>query len=132
MKEGLQSLNLSTNQLANSLGDLSGFHQLEIIDLSFNSFASRSLSADLGSFPKLRSFNASTNKLNGDVPTSMVSSLAELVLPRNQLSGSIPPGLFKYENLTLLDLSQNNLTGVVPDNFTSLSSSRLCSFLAIY
>ncbi|CAD6268173.1 unnamed protein product [Miscanthus lutarioriparius] len=51
----------------------------------------------------------------------MVSSLAELVLSRNQLSGSIPPGLFKYENLTLLDLSQNNLTGVVPDNFTSLS-----------
>ncbi|CAD6268176.1 unnamed protein product [Miscanthus lutarioriparius] len=122
MKKGLLSLNLSTNQLANSLSDLSHhFPQLEVLDLSFNSFSSRSLSADLGSFPKLRSFNASTNKLSGDVPTSMVSSLAELVLSRNQLNGSIPPGLFKYENLTLLDLIQNNLTGVVPDNFTSLS-----------
>jgi len=120
MKEGLQSLNLSTNQLANSLSDLSGFPQLEVLDLSFNSFASTNLSAEFGSFPKLRSFNASANKLNGDVPTSMVSSLVELVLSRNRLSGSIPPGLFKYENLTLLDLSQNYITGTVPDNFTSL------------
>jgi Leucine-rich repeat (LRR) protein len=122
MKEGLQSLNLSTNQLANSLSDLSGFPQLEVLDLSFNSFASRNLSADLGSFPKLRSFNTSSNNMYGDVPTSMVSSLAELVLSRNQLSGSIPPSLFKYENLTLLDLSQNKLTGVVPDNFTRLQA----------
>ncbi|XP_066356581.1 MDIS1-interacting receptor like kinase 1-like isoform X2 [Miscanthus floridulus] len=120
MKEGLQSLNLSTNQLANSLSDLSHFPQLEVLDLSFNSFASRNLSADLGDFPKLRSFNASTNNLNGEVPTSMVGPLLELVLCGNQLSGSIPLGLFRYENLTLLDLSQNALTGVVPDKFMSL------------
>ncbi|CAD6268175.1 unnamed protein product [Miscanthus lutarioriparius] len=120
MKEGLQSLNLNTNQLANSLSDLSHFPQLEVLDLSFNSFASRNLSADLGYFPKLRSFNASTNKLSGDVPTSMVGSLLELVLSGNQLSGSIPLGLFRYENLTLLDLSQNYLTGPVPDEFMSL------------
>ncbi|CAD6270341.1 unnamed protein product [Miscanthus lutarioriparius] len=120
MKEGLQSLNLSTNQLANSLSDLSHFPQLEVLDLSFNSFASRNLSADLGNFPKLRSFNASTNNLNGEVPTSMVGPLLELVLSGNQLSGSIPLRLFRYENLTLLDLSQNALTGVVPDKFMSL------------
>ncbi|XP_066355139.1 leucine-rich repeat receptor-like tyrosine-protein kinase PXC3 [Miscanthus floridulus] len=120
MKKGLQSLNLSTNQLANSLSDLSHFPQLEVLDLSFNSFASRNLSADLGYFPKLKSFNASTNKLSGDVPTSMVGSLLELVLSGNQLSGSIPLGLFRYENLTLLDLSQNYLTGPVPDEFMSL------------
>ncbi|CAD6268142.1 unnamed protein product [Miscanthus lutarioriparius] len=120
MKKGLQSLNLSTNQLANSLSDLSHFPQLEVLDLSFNFFASRNLSADLGYFHKLKSFNASTNKLSGDVPTSMVGSLLELVLSGNQLSGSIPLGLFRYENLTLLDLSQNYLTGPVPDEFMSL------------
>jgi Leucine-rich repeat (LRR) protein len=54
MKEGLQSLNLSTNQLANLLSDLSGFPLLEVLDLSFNSMASRNLSADLGSFPQIK------------------------------------------------------------------------------
>ncbi|PWZ43737.1 Leucine-rich repeat receptor-like tyrosine-protein kinase PXC3 [Zea mays] len=121
MKEGLQSLNLSTNRLASPLGELAGFPQLQVLDLSFNSFASRNLSAELGYFPKLRSFNTSSNDLNGDVPTSMVGSLEELVLSSNNLSGPIPLRLFEYENLTLLDLSQNNLTGAIPDNFTSLS-----------
>ncbi|XP_062202274.1 probable leucine-rich repeat receptor-like protein kinase At5g63930 [Phragmites australis] len=121
MKAGLRFLNLSSNQLAHPLSDLSGFPQLEVLDLSLNLFTSGNLSADLSSFPNLMSLNLSTNKLNGDVPTSMVGSLAELVLSGNQLSGAIPQVLFKYENLTLLDLSQNDLTGAVPDEFKSLT-----------
>ncbi|KAJ1265109.1 hypothetical protein BS78_08G053600 [Paspalum vaginatum] len=121
MKEGLRFLNLSSNQLRSKLSNLLGFPHLEVLDLSSNYFTSGNLSADSGSFPRLKSLNLSSNKLNGDVPTSMVDSLAELVLSGNQLSGSIPPGLFKYGNLTLLDLSQNQLTGTVPDGFKSLS-----------
>uniref|UniRef100_A0A0A9ECM2 Uncharacterized protein n=1 Tax=Arundo donax TaxID=35708 RepID=A0A0A9ECM2_ARUDO len=120
MKESLQFLNLSSNQLAHPLQNLSGFAQLEVLDLSSNSFTSENLSADLGAFPRLRSLNLSSNKLNGDVPTSMVEALVELVLSGNHLNGPIPKGLFTYKNLTLLDLSQNNLTGAVPDEFTSL------------
>ncbi|KAJ1265096.1 hypothetical protein BS78_08G052300 [Paspalum vaginatum] len=121
MKEGLRFLNLSSNQLSSKLSNLLGFPHLEVLDLSSNYFTSGNLSADSGSFPRLKSLNLSSNKLNGDVPTSMVDSLAELVLSGNQLSGSIPPGLFKYGNLTLLDLSQNQLTGTVLDGFKSLS-----------
>ncbi|XP_012703177.2 receptor-like protein kinase 2 isoform X2 [Setaria italica] len=121
MKEGLRLLNLSSNMLSHPLSNFSAFPQLEVLDLSLNSFTSENLSADLGSFLKLRSLNVSANKLNGEVPTSMVGSLLELVLSGNRLSGSIPPDLFKYENLTLLDLSQNDLTGVVPDKFMNLS-----------
>ncbi|WVZ88766.1 hypothetical protein U9M48_035242 [Paspalum notatum var. saurae] len=121
MKEGLRFLNLTNNKFACPLSNLSGFPMLQVLDLSLNYFTSGNLSADLGSFPNLKSFNLSFNELNGDVPTSMVDSLAELVLSGNQLSGSIPPGLFTYENLTLLDLSQNKLTGAVPDEFNLLS-----------
>ncbi|RCV35966.1 hypothetical protein SETIT_7G281600v2 [Setaria italica] len=120
-KEGLRLLNLSSNMLSHPLSNFSAFPQLEVLDLSLNSFTSENLSADLGSFLKLRSLNVSANKLTGEVPTSMVGSLLELVLSGNQLNGSIPPDLFKYENLTLLDLSQNFLTGVVPDKFMKLS-----------
>lgn len=120
MKEGLLSLNLSSNKLSQKLSDLSGFPQLEVLDLSYNLFPSENLSAYLGSFPRLRSMNLSSNKLNGDIPLSMAGSLAELVLSGNQFSGSIPQALFGYGNLTLLDLSQNDLSGAVPDEFKSL------------
>ncbi|RLN30843.1 leucine-rich repeat receptor-like tyrosine-protein kinase PXC3 [Panicum miliaceum] len=120
MKQGLLSLNLSSNKLSHRLSDLSGFPQLEVLDLSFNLFPSENLSAYLGSFPRLRSLNLSSNKLNGDIPVSMAGSLAELVLSGNHFSGSIPQALFTYGNLTLLDLSQNDLSGAVPDEFKSL------------
>ncbi|XP_047046788.1 leucine-rich repeat receptor-like tyrosine-protein kinase PXC3 [Lolium rigidum] len=119
MKEGLRSLNLSSNQLAASLADLSGFPRLEVLDLSFNHVRGN-LSTELGRFPQLRSLNLSTNGLNGGVPTSMVLSLEELVLSGNHLRGPIPPGLFAYADLVMLDLSQNNLTGDVPDEFWKL------------
>lgn len=41
MKEGLLSLNLSSNQLSHRLSDFSGFSQLEILDLSLNYFTSK-------------------------------------------------------------------------------------------
>ncbi|KAL6905512.1 hypothetical protein ACP4OV_003113 [Aristida adscensionis] len=120
MKEGLRSLNLSSNSLTTSLGDVTGFQRLEVLDLSFNSFAGGNLSSELSTFPQLRSLNLSSNKVLGGVPTSMVGSLEELVLSRNQFSGGIPVGLFEYGNLTILDLSQNNLNGPVPDEFSKL------------
>jgi len=116
MKEGLRSLNLSSNQLATSLGDLSGLPQLEVLDLSFY-HVNGNLSTELARFPQLRSLNLSTNELIGGVPTSMVPSLEELVLSGNHLSGPIPQGLFAYVSLVMLDLSQNSLTGDVPDEF---------------
>uniref|UniRef100_A0ACD5Y5K4 Uncharacterized protein n=1 Tax=Avena sativa TaxID=4498 RepID=A0ACD5Y5K4_AVESA len=119
MKEGLRSLNLSSNQLATSLGDLSGLPQLEVLDLSFN-HVKGNLSIELARFPQLRSLNLSTNGLNGGVPTSMLPSLEELVLSGNHLGGPIPQGLFAYRDLVMLDLSQNSLTSDVPDEFWRL------------
>lgn len=41
-------------------------------------------------------------------------ALEELVFSNNNFSGQIPTGLFGYGNLTLLNLSENDLTGVRP------------------
>jgi Leucine-rich repeat (LRR) protein len=120
-KEELRFLNLSGNQLARPISDLSGFSRLEVLDLSSNYFTSGDLSAELTYFETLRSLNLSFNQLNGTVPFSMAGFVAELVLSGNQLTGSIPARLFTYQNLTTLDLSQNDLTGPVPDEFMRLS-----------
>nr|XP_034572707.1 LRR receptor-like serine/threonine-protein kinase HSL2 [Setaria viridis] len=113
MKKGLLSLNLSSNQLSHRLSEFSGLPQLEVLDLSFNLFTDGNLSSDFGSFPKLRSLNLSSNKLNGDVSVSMASSLEELVLSGNQLSGTIPPG--------------NRLSGRIPESLERDDSLSVCS-----
>ncbi|PUZ74952.1 hypothetical protein GQ55_1G107900 [Panicum hallii var. hallii] len=62
MKEGLLSLNLSSNQLSVKLSDFLGLPQLEVLDLSLNLFTDGNLRPDLvGSCPKLRSWNLTGN-----------------------------------------------------------------------
>ncbi|KAL4180603.1 hypothetical protein AMTRI_Chr13g92920 [Amborella trichopoda] len=69
----------------------------------------------------LSSFNASNFALPGPIPSwfPRLSSLKFVDLHSSSLNGTIPPSLFR-DNLTLLDLSRNNLTGSLP---LSISSS---------
>ncbi|XP_073354389.1 receptor-like protein 40 [Aegilops tauschii subsp. strangulata] len=115
MSAGLRVLNFSSNRLAGRLGDLSGFSRLEVLDLSFNSFTG-TVTTQLSVMPRLRSLNLSSNHLVGVVPVSMASSLEELVLSGSFFSDSIPSILFSHSDLTLLDLSQNNITGDLSQN----------------
>ncbi|KAF8658109.1 hypothetical protein HU200_059575 [Digitaria exilis] len=119
MKEGLRSLNLSSNRLSQPLSDLSQFLQLEVLDLSINSFTCGNLNTYLSSFPNLRSLNLSFNIFNGDVPTSMVGSLAELVLSGNNLTGQLPVSLLHVTTLSRFAANQNSFTGPIPSNITN-------------
>ncbi|KAF3948973.1 hypothetical protein CMV_025093 [Castanea mollissima] len=71
----------------------------------------------------LTDLELSTNKLTGVIPASLgnLSNLTTLYLHTNQLSGSIPQELGMLSSLTDLELSTNNLTGVIPDSFGNLS-----------
>uniref|UniRef100_A0A2N9H882 Uncharacterized protein n=1 Tax=Fagus sylvatica TaxID=28930 RepID=A0A2N9H882_FAGSY len=55
------------------------------------------------------------------LPTWMgnMSSLSTIVLAQNQLEGQIPIELCKLDDLSLLDLSENNFFGSVPSCFNS-------------
>lgn len=46
----------------------------------------------------------------------------ELVLNDNKLQGSIPPSIGKCQNLVGIDLSQNNLSGIIPSQAFTFSS----------
>ncbi|CAN6467350.1 unnamed protein product [Victoria cruziana] len=99
---------------------LSGLTRLQIIDMSFNGFN--------GSLPFL---NASTitevdlsmNRLSGSIPKSFrgLHGLTTLRLDHNLLIGPIPAPLLNLPSLKTVDLSNNNLTGSL-SQFTNSSS----------
>ena len=63
------------------------------------------------------------NRLSGEIPPELgnLVNLIELDLRENQLSGGIPPELINLANLHVLDLRKNRLSGEVLPELGSLS-----------
>ncbi|MED6198300.1 hypothetical protein PIB30_064896, partial [Stylosanthes scabra] len=64
----------------------------------------------------LRSIDFSSNRLNGEIPSEMMSlvGLISLNISRNKLVGEIPQGIGQLKSLDFLDLSRNQLSGRIP------------------
>ncbi|XP_059630996.1 receptor like protein 22-like [Cornus florida] len=73
-------------------------------------------------------YDVSNNKLTGDIPPSIcnLSSLDSLDLSYNNLSGVIPQCLGSFSNsLSVLNLRSNNLRGQIPQTFNNESGLRM-------
>ncbi|MED6120812.1 hypothetical protein PIB30_024378 [Stylosanthes scabra] len=119
----LKLLNFSGNNLSGSLPTFNGFAALEYLDMSFNVLES-SIDIQLDEMISLKTLNLTGNKFNGHLPTKLGKSmvLEQLLLAKNQFQGEIPEEqLFSYENLTLIDLSENHLSGAIPSHIVHLS-----------
>ncbi|CAN6576106.1 unnamed protein product [Malus baccata var. baccata] len=139
---GLSELNLSCNSLVNLPGP---FHNLTshlsvldlhsnqlqgqipmlppsaiYLDYSRNNFSS-SIPADIGDFlMQTAFFSLASNHIHGIIPESVckATSLEVLDLSNNSLSGMIPQCLTAINGpLAVLDLRRNKLSGTLPDNF---------------
>ncbi|TVU17443.1 hypothetical protein EJB05_33481, partial [Eragrostis curvula] len=102
-------LNVSHNRL-NNLGYGSFLPRvISVLDLSSNLFE--------GPIPLLgNSLDCSNNRFNS-IPLNLCSHLRDILFlkaSRNSLSGPIPPTICDARNLELLDLSYNNLSGLIP------------------
>lgn len=83
----------------------------------------------------LRTLNLSSNSLSGELPL-LTGDCAILDLSKNQFQGNLSK-LIKWGNVEFLDLSQNRLTGPVPEttsqflhlNYLNLSHNSLSSSL---
>lgn len=65
----------------------------------------------------MRILDIGNNKLKGTLPTWIGRSLTELIvlsLTSNRLQGSIPSEICQLSRIQTLDLSLNNITGVIP------------------
>ena len=78
----------------------------------------------MGSLTSLEELDLNDNQLTGGIPAELgdLTYLRWLALAGNQLTGGVPAELGSLTNLELLDLSYNQLTGEIPAELGTLSN----------
>ncbi|MFS7916251.1 putative non-specific serine/threonine protein kinase [Helianthus anomalus] len=113
----LKSLFLSRNKFYGGIFFLCQIdsEQVEIIDLSYNSFTGR-IPDCLWNFGLLKVLSLGNNNLSGRLPGSIKDfpSLEVLYLYNNSFSGELPSSLKNFTYLNSLDLGANKFSGYIP------------------
>ncbi|KAL8503713.1 hypothetical protein ACS0TY_022437 [Phlomoides rotata] len=108
---------------------LSNLTLLDFLQLSGNNLRIEASSSELSFITSLtmctslRYFGVSGNPLGGIIPPSIgnfSSSLQYFEAFNCKIKGTIPDGIGNLSNLIQLDLSKNNLSGIIPPTFTYL------------
>ena len=102
-----------------------GKQTLLFLDLSFNyltGFESFNHTSLILPWASLRILNLNSNKLNGSLPIPP-PSIVEYSAKSNTLTGKISPLFCNLNSIEILDLSHNNLSGMLPQCLDNLSKS---------
>ncbi|KAK8602429.1 hypothetical protein V6N12_052236 [Hibiscus sabdariffa] len=113
--ESMTYLNLSSNNIKGSIPiELSRIGNLDTLDLSNNEI-NGSIPSSLGDLEHLLKLNLSRNHLTGVIPAEFANlrSVMEIDLSYDNLSGLIPQELMQLQNLFSLRLENNSLSGDV-------------------
>ncbi|KAF4371667.1 hypothetical protein F8388_008607 [Cannabis sativa] len=118
----LEHLDLSSNNISLGIPSFGDCLALKHLDISGNRF-SGDVARALSSCRNLAFLNLTINLFEGPVPNVPMENLQFLLLADNKFSGGIPESLFdSCSTLLELDLSVNELVGMIPDSLTSCSS----------
>ncbi|KAL6332562.1 hypothetical protein AAG906_008982 [Vitis piasezkii] len=123
-------LDLNSNNLQGGLPDaFQNFTSLQLLDLSQNSNIEGEFPRTLGNLCYLRTLILSVNKLSGEITefldglsTCSYSTLENLDLGFNELTGNLPDSLGHLKNLRYLQLGSNSFSGSIPESIGRLSS----------
>ncbi|KAK7311948.1 hypothetical protein RJT34_10440 [Clitoria ternatea] len=125
--ESMTYLNLSSNNLQGSIPiDLSRIGNLDTLDISNNNI-SGPIPSSLGDLEHLLKLNLSRNHLTGFIPAEFgnLRSVMDIDLSYNRLSGLIPEELSQLQNMISLRLQNNELSGDMSSLVDCLSLSLL-------
>ncbi|KAL5214116.1 hypothetical protein ABZP36_003268 [Zizania latifolia] len=117
--QGLQVLNLGGNRLSGVLHPalFRNLTRLHFLDLSKNQFLESELPPELGEMGSLRWLFLQGSGFSGAIPQTFLQleQLEVLDLSMNSLTGALPIGFgLKFQKLLALDLSQNGFSGPFP------------------
>ncbi|KAG7027607.1 putative inactive leucine-rich repeat receptor-like protein kinase, partial [Cucurbita argyrosperma subsp. argyrosperma] len=122
--KNLQVLNLRSNLISGRVPSVI-FHnltELTVLDLSENSYLMSDIPNEIGKLVKLQELWLQSSGFHGEIPTSLLdlSSLSVLDLSQNNLTGKLPDMMgSSLNNLVFFDVSLNKLMGSFPDGFCS-------------
>ncbi|KAE8649768.1 hypothetical protein Csa_012284 [Cucumis sativus] len=122
--KSLQILNLRSNLISGTVPSLV-FHNLTellVVDLSENSYLLSEIPSEIGKLEKLEELLLHSSGFYGEIPSSLLGlrSLSVLDLSQNNLTGKIPEMLgSSLKNLVYFDVSENKLVGSFPNGFCS-------------
>ncbi|KAL2637312.1 hypothetical protein AAZV13_06G050500 [Glycine max] len=125
--ESMTYLNLSSNKLQGSIPvELSRIGNLDTLDISNNNIIG-SIPSSIGDLEHLLKLNLSRNHLTGFIPAEFgnLRSVMDIDLSNNQLSGLIPEELSQLQNIISLRLEKNKLSGDVSSLANCFSLSLL-------
>ncbi|KAK7259995.1 hypothetical protein RIF29_25667 [Crotalaria pallida] len=121
--DNLQTLNISHNSLTELEGPLQNLSSnLLVLDLHYNQ-----LQGPLPVFTKYAAYvDYSSNNFSSAIPLDIGDYLTGMIfisLSNNTCYGSIPDSLCSAQNLRVLDLSCNNLSGAIPSCLMAMSET---------
>lgn len=128
--KALTVLNLSSNVVSGIFSEeISKCRSLTQIDLHDNVF-SGNLPSSLSRLGNLKRLDLSDNGFSGIIPDlPLISGLLTFLAQDNQLSGGIPT--FDFSNLEFFNVSNNNLSGPIPDVGGKFDESSLSGNLGL-
>ncbi len=117
----LTSLNLANNSITEqNTSGLSSLINLEWLSLENNQLSQ--IPAQLSPLKKIKTLNLGRNKISGNLTTlASLSSLQQLFLNNNQISGNFPSTLLTMPKLLMVNLNSNQLTGELPDQLPAIT-----------
>ncbi|KAJ4719077.1 putative Leucine-rich repeat protein kinase family protein [Melia azedarach] len=122
---GLRSLNFMNNSIDGPMPSVNKLTFLRALSLSYNKFSGQIPADAFTGMNSMKKIHLGRNQFTGKIPESLTAlqKLLELSLEGNHFEGKIPN--FPKAQLTLLNLSYNQLEGPIP---ASLSNFNATSF----